>query len=251
VKNRAPHEITKPCRERKKQLLADLAIIGITAVLALAAFGAVNMFLPGLENRKDINIALRVFIIGFFAEFGLAGMGLCIVCLIRKEPFGKFGLNSNRLLPCLFLSLLCCVPECLFYLFSTEVYGWFPFIGVKLSYEALHTAFPSGLLAYLQIALFWGFFEGFNYVVVFDKLDELFPSRYAYLNKAAFIIAVFCILIHGAVGVTPSEITEMLCTMFLIYGMLIVRKQTGNGWGCVFIFFVYWNAINRFHPILF
>ena len=38
-------------------------------------------------------------------------------------------------------------------------------------------------------------------------------------------------------------IIEMLCTMFLIYGMLMVRKHTGNAWGCVLIFFVYWNAL--------
>ena len=51
------------------------------------------------------------------------------------------------------------------------------------------------------------------------------------------------LLIHGAVGVTPDAIIEILVTMFLIYGMLIVRKETDNAWGCILIFFVYWNAL--------
>ncbi len=52
-----------------------------------------------------------------------------------------------------------------------------------------------------------------------------------------------CIVVHGAIGVTPDAIIEMLCTIFLIYGMLMVRKKTGNAWGCVLIFFAYWNAL--------
>lgn len=54
---------------------------------------------------------------------------------------------------------------------------------------------------------------------------------------------IMCILIHGAVGVTPDAVAEMLCTIFLIYGMLIVRKATGNAWGCILIFVFYWNAL--------
>lgn len=45
------------------------------------------------------------------------------------------------------------------------------------------------------------------------------------------------------VGVTPDELIETVVTIFLIYGMLIVRKETGNAWGCILIFFVYWNAL--------
>jgi len=52
-----------------------------------------------------------------------------------------------------------------------------------------------------------------------------------------------CILIHCAVGVTPDALMDMAVTLLLIYGMLIVRKETGNAWGCILIFFVYWNAL--------
>ena len=98
------------------------------------------------------------------------------------------------------------------------------------------------MVAYLITALCWGFFEGFNYVVIRDKISAASPSSYRFYDWGALVCAVMCILIHGAVGVTPEAIFEMVATFILIYGMLIVRKETGNAWGCVLIFFVYWNA---------
>ena len=95
----------------------------------------------------------------------------------------------------------------------------------------------------LIIAICWGFFEGFNYVVISDKISQRFPSNNQFWDWGAFVCSIMCIIVHGAIGVTPDAIIEMLCTIFLIYGMLIVRKKTGNAWGCVLIFFVYWNAL--------
>ena len=80
-------------------------------------------------------------------------------------------------------------------------------------------------------------------MVIRDKLSELYPSRYKFLDWGALICAIMCILVHGAIGVTPDAVIEMVVTMFLIYGMLLVRKLTGNAWGCVLIFMVYWNAL--------
>ena len=98
-----------------------------------------------------------------------------------------------------------------------------PILGCNTTPEVLASPFPYNLLAFLITAICWGFFEGFNYVVIRDK--------------------IMCILIHGAVGVTADELLEMIVTIIIIYGMLIVRKETGNSWGCVLIFCVYWNAL--------
>ena len=59
----------------------------------------------------------------------------------------------------------------------------------------------------------------------------------------ACVCAVMCIVIHGVIGVTPDAIIEMITTLVLIYGMLIVRKETGNAWGCIAVFILYWNAL--------
>ena len=138
---------------------------------------------------------------------------------------------------------MCCVPDLLYNLFAGNVHTWLPFSDVQTTAEALESGFPENALAMLLTALFWVFFEGFNYVVISDKIGERYPSKNRLWDWGAFVCAVMCILIHGAVGVTPDAVAEMLCTLFLIYGMLIVRKATGNAWGCILIFVFYWNAL--------
>lgn len=234
----------KCTKERKKQLTVDLWIILIVtmAVLGIVLMGFGNQ-INQLADDSSVNILLRVLIIGLCGQFGIAGLGITIVCLIRKESFLKFGLNTKNLFPALGLSLLCCVPDFVYCLLSGRVHAWCPFWDVNTTPEVLSSAFPYNVLAFLVTALCWGFFEGFNYVVIRDKISELYPSKHRFFDWGALVCAVMCILVHGAVGVTPDALIEMLTTMILIYGMLIVRKETGNTWGCILIFFVYWNAL--------
>ncbi len=135
------------------------------------------------------------------------------------------------------------MPELTYYLVRGSVSGWCPFQGFIPRRRFLQAHSLPNVIGYLITALFWGFFEGFNYVVIRDKISMLSPSKYRFFDWGALVCAVMCILIHGAVGVTPDAVLEMVATFILIYGMLIVRKETGNAWGCILIFFVYWNAI--------
>jgi hypothetical protein len=92
------------------------------------------------------------------------------------------------------------------------------------------------------IAIAWGFFEGFNYIVIMDKINIRYPSKNKWLDIGAITCAIMCILIHGAIGVNPKDFIEMLTVLIIIYGMLMVRKFTGNAWGSVFAFIFLWNA---------
>lgn len=238
--------MTQPKSETKarKELSADLWIIGIVTLLALAVLVLVQR--NGMNDfayDRSVPVVLKVLLIGACGQFAVAGLGISVVCLIRKQRFRDFGLNTENLLPALLLSLLCCVPEFTYYLARGYVSGWCPFQGVNTTAEVLASPFPSNVIGFLITALFWGFFEGFNYVVIRDKISALYPSKYRFFDWGALVCAVMCILVHGAVGVTPEAVLEMVSTFILIYSMLIVRKETGNAWGCILIFFVYWNAI--------
>ncbi|MGN0279232.1 MAG: hypothetical protein ACI4C4_07745 [Lachnospiraceae bacterium] len=237
------NEIEKCSEVRKKQLIMDLWIIAIISFVILGAYVVAANRLNGFVYDSSINIVLRVAIIGICAQFGISGLGITIVCLIRKEKFSEFGLNTKNLLAALLLSAVCCVPDYIYCLYRGNVHGWCPFWDVNTTPEVLSSPFPYNLLAFLITAICWGFFEGFNYVVIRDKISELCPSKYRFWDWGAFICAIMCILIHGAVGVTADELLEMIVTIIIIYGMLIVRKVTGNAWGCVLIFCVYWNAL--------
>ncbi len=230
-------------KERKRQLDIDLWIIVITSVVVLFIYSMFNSRINKLISDSSISIVLRVLFIGVVFQFGLAGLGITIVSFLRKERFVSHGLNTKNFWPMLGLSVLCCLPDFVYNILSGNIHGWFPFSSVNTTAEVIASGFPSNVLGMLITAVCWGFFEGFNYVVIADKLNERYPSKNKLWDWGAFICAVLCILIHGVIGVTPEAVIEMFCIMFLIYGMLVVRKITGNAWGCVLIFLLYWNAI--------
>lgn len=229
--------------ERKKKLENDLWIIVFITVLILVIYSVFNSDINKIAYNNSINILLRLLFIGGIFQFGLAGLGITVVSVLRKESFKSHGLTGKKIIPTILLSALCCVPDFLYNLQAGNVQGWFPFSGVNTTAEVVSSSFPINVMGMLITAICWGFFEGFNYVVIGDKISERWPSKYKFWDWGAFICAVMCILIHGVIGVTPEAILEMLTTMFLIYGMLIVRKITGNAWGCVMIFVFYWNAL--------
>lgn len=230
-------------KERKKRLDIDLWIIVIVSVLILGIYSVFNRNINEMVSNTSIHIVLRVLFIGGIFQFGLAGLGITIVSILRKESFLDHGLTRKNILPAIMLSALCCLPDFIYNYLAGNVHAWSPFSDVNTTAEVIVSGFPYNVLGMLITAICWGFFEGFNYVVIFDKISERYPSKIRFWDWGAIVSAVMCILVHGVVGVTPDAIAEMFCTMFLIYGMLIVRKVTGNAWGCVLIFVMYWNAL--------
>ena len=229
--------------ERKKQLDNDLMIIVIVSFLILGIYIVCNNWINSIAYDTSINIVLRVLFVGGVFQFGLAGLGITIVTIMRKESFLGHGLRLKGIGLAILLSILCCLPDFIYNLCAGNVHPWFPFSDVNTTGEVIARGFHYNVLGLLVTAVCWGFFEGFNYVVISDKINERWPSKNKFFSWGALICAIMCVLIHGAVGVTPEAVIEMLCTMFLIYGMLIVKNITGNAWGCILIFVLYWNAL--------
>jgi len=225
----------------QKRLDADLWIIILTTVLVLAGYMPFQGTIDSFINNKGIHILLRLFVAAAF-QFGLAGLGITIVSILRKEPFRTHGLRAKGTLLSIALCTLSYVPYIIFTLATGQASGYLPFQSVWTTREVLSSGFPVNAAGMLITATAWGFFEGFNYVVISDKINERYPSKSRWLNWGAIICAVICILIHGAIGVTLEGVIEMLAIMVIIYGMLVARDYTGNAWGCVFIFVFLWNA---------
>ena len=74
-------------KERKKQLDIDLWIILIISMLSLGIYMVFNSKINVIAYNPDINIVLRVLFMGGLFQFGLAGLGISIVSIIRKESF--------------------------------------------------------------------------------------------------------------------------------------------------------------------
>lgn len=231
----------KPKTELQKKTELDLYIILIVTFLVLGIYmGFQNQF-NAITDNKGIPVLLRIGLMAFM-QFGVAGLGITLACMIRKESFKSYGLKAKGALMSIVYSVLAFVPYILFSFATGQMKSYLPFQSVWMTREVLASGFPVNVLGIGLIAVAWGFFEGFNYVVICNKINIIFPSSKKWLNWGAIICGVMCLLIHGMIGVTPAAILEAVTVFIIVYGMLMAKEFTGSAWGCVFIFVFLWNA---------
>lgn len=225
----------------QRKLDVDLWIIALTSLVMLGMYMFFQNQIVAVINDSSINLLLRVLLAAIF-QFGLAGLGITVVSIFRKEKFSAFGLNKKGIVISCVLSSLCFIPYIVFLLITEQLTGYLPFQSVWMTQEVLSSGFPLNAIGMSMIAIAWGFFEGFNYAVISEKINRRYPSTNRWLNPGAIACAVLCILIHGAIGVTAEGFFEMVAVFFIIYGMLMVKEYTGNAWGSAFVFMFLWNA---------
>lgn len=219
----------------------DLWIIGISTLVVFGAYMMVQSSIDTTISNTEHFILLRT-MYGAFIQFGLTGLGITIVSIFRKESFRQHGLNKKNIVRSILLSILCVIPYLIFTVITEGNVQYMPLQGVKMTKEILNSGFPVNILGMGIIALVWGFFEGFNYIVISDKINARYPSNNKWLNWGGIICTIACILLHGAIGLHIENIFEILATLCLVYGMIMVREKTDNAWGTIFIFLFFWNA---------
>jgi hypothetical protein len=234
--------ISTDVKTERRRTEVDLTIIGICSIVPLALYMAFNSQIASLTKNPEAHILTRLLSMAVF-QFGTAGLGITIVSLFRRESFIKHGLTSANLPRAIILSALATLPHLAYRAGTGTLTGYMPFRQVHFTSEILASGFPVNVIGMAVVATAWGFFEGFNYAFIHDKINELFPPRGVWLNWGAIACGVFCLLIHGMVGVTPDALIEAVTVFTIIYGMLIVKEHTGNAWGTVFVFLFFWNAI--------
>lgn len=222
----------------KRKYGIDLVIIGLTSLAVYSVMGIFYMLLN--IDTGGLPLLVQTLIVALF-EFGSMGLGITIICVLRKESFASFGLKKEKLLLTVLLSALVCLPELLYIVYQNGGFTYLPFQGVNFTRSVLVSGFPVNVIGMLIIITSWGFFEGFTYVVISDRINKILPPKNLFFNWGAIICSIFCLLIHIMVGHTYGF--DALTTFILIYGMLVVYRYTGNAWGCVFIYCFYWNAI--------
>lgn len=225
----------------QKKLNMDLYIILASALIVLGLYTFLQSNIILFIDNINIHILLRTFVSALF-QFGVAGLGITIVSVLRKENFFSHGLKKEGTGISILLSILCFLPHLIFLFVTKQVEIYLPFQSVWVTNDVLESNFPVNLIGLILITIAWGFFEGFNYVFISDKINKRYPSKNRWINIGAIMSAILCILIHGMIGVSAKSIIEMITVLIIIYGMLMVREFTGNAWGCILVFVFLWNA---------
>lgn len=216
----------------------DLWIIGLSIPVFYAVYGIFYMIFK--IDMGKFPLLLQT-LMAASVEFGIMGLGITIVCIRNRQSFASFGLKKERLLLTIALSALVCLPAFLYILLSNETVPYFPLQSVNYTKPLLAAGFPVNMIGMLIVSIIWGFFEGFSYVVMSDRINKVFPPKNLILNWGAVICAIFCLLIHILFGQSYG-IVDAAAEFILIYGMLAVYRYTGNAWGCVLIFYFFWSA---------
>lgn len=224
----------------KKRLEADIWIIALVTLGFFLCYAAMGNCLMRFVTNKDISVVPRL-LLNAGIQFGIAGLGITIVCILRKEKFAQFGLTKNNLGKAVIGTIICFIPSICYVFASGQFNGYQPF-SILITDDVMASGIPVSIFGMALIIVVWGFFEGFNYVVICDKINKRYPSKKCWLDYGAITCSIICVLFHPF-STSFWGIVEIITTFVAIYGMLIVKKKTANAWGCVFAFCFIWNAI--------
>ena len=224
----------------QKRLDTDIWIIALVTLGVFLCYAAMGNQLRDYVTDNSISIIPRL-LLNAAIQFGVAGLGITIVCVLRKEKFTSFGLTLKNAFKAIIGTIICFIPSICCIFLSGQFSGYQPF-SILITDDVIASGIPFSIIGMALIVVVWGFFEGFNYAVVCEKIDRRYPSKKKWLDYGAIICAIVCILLHPF-STSFWGIVEIITTFIAIYGMLMVRKQTGNAWGCIFAFCFIWNAI--------
>lgn len=224
----------------EKRLDTDLWIIALVTLAVFLGYVATGDRLVRFVTDSSVSVLPRL-LVNAAVQFGVAGLGITSVCILRKESFTRFGLCRKNTLRTIFCTVLCFVPLLGYIVASGQFNGYRPFT-IAITDDVLKSGLPLSALGMALIVAVWGFFEGFNYAVISEKINCRYPSENLWLDYGAITCGIICVLFHPIVF-TFWGILEMATSFAAIYGMLLVKKRTGNAWGCVFAFCFIWNAI--------
>ena len=227
-------------KERKKKLTIDLWIIALDTIAVYIVYGVFGSRIMSFCKNSDISVWPRL-LMAAALEFGIAGLGITIVGLMRKESFASFGLRWENAIKAVLWTIVFFLPYILFIFLSGQFEGYEP-LSIMVTPDLHKAGIVATIIGTLVIAVVWGFFEGFNYVVICEKINRRFPVKTKFFDWGALVVSIMGILFHP-MSFSIQGIIEIVTTFIAIYGMLQVRKVYKNAWGCVFAFLFIWNAL--------
>ena len=227
-------------KERNKKLDIDLWIIGLVSMAVFAIYGSYAKQIVSFCKDSAVSVWARLSLSAVM-EYGIAGLGITIVCIFRRESFRNFGLRKENTLKTIFGTIVCFLPYILFVMATGRFEGYAP-LSVMVSDDLHRAGIFTTVVGTLIIAVVWGFFEGFNYAVISEIINRRYPVKSRFFNWGGVICGIMCTLFHPFSLDLPG-IIEIVTTFVAIYGMLWLYKKNHNAWGCVFAFIFIWNAI--------
>ena len=224
----------------QKRLDADLWIIALVTMMVYIVYGMIGKPMMNFCKDSSVSVWPRL-LVSAGMEFGMAGLGITLVCILRRIPFADFGLKKENALKAVAGTVICFIPYIAYIVLSGQFEGYEPF-SVMVTPDLHKAGILTTIIGTLIIAVVWGFFEGFNYAVIAEFISKRYPLKSKVFDWGALVCTLMGILFHP-IHFDALGLVDLATTFVALYGMLMIRKNTGNSWGCVFAFLFIWNAI--------
>ncbi|MCR5200642.1 MAG: hypothetical protein K6C38_05940 [Saccharofermentans sp.] len=224
----------------QKKLDANLWIIALITMAVYCLYAVIGSRCMEFCKDSSISVWPRLFEAAAW-EFGIAGFGITVVCIIRKLSFLSFGLKKENALKAVLGTVACFVPYIAYIVLSGQFEGYEP-LSIMVTPDLHKAGILTTIIGTLIVAIVWGFFEGFNYAVIAEFVSRRYPVKSKFFDWGALVCTIMGILFHPIHFDTLGMI-DFVTTFIALYGMLLVRKYTKNSWGCVFAFLFIWNAL--------
>lgn len=239
IKNKEIKGNGKTLSPEMKRLDTDLWIIALTSMVVFMTYGAFSKEIVAFMKNDAVSVWAKLGL-SAAAEFGIAGLGVSIVCLLRKESFASFGLKKANTLKTILGTIVAFLPFIAFIVLSGQFEGYHP-LSVMASDDLQRAGILTTILGTGVIGVVWGFFEGFNYVVIAEKINRRYPTNFRFFDWGTLVCAIMCVLFHPF-STSLLGLIEIAVNFIAIYGMLQIYKKYQNAWGCIFAFIFIWNA---------
>ena len=184
----------KGLTEKQKKADKDLAAILLITLVFFLIYTFFGRELTDFALNDNAPAAFRLMVPAVL-QFGIAGCGIMAVCVKRKESFASHGLKRKNMLKATALTFLCFLPYIAYVFVSGGFEGYMP-LSVLVTPEVLSWPFLPRLAGMAVIGVCWGFFEGFNYAVICDKVNDRWPFPCGNIDIGALVCSLFGIMMH-------------------------------------------------------
>ena len=112
--------------DEQKRLDTDLWIIILVTLGVFLFYTVTGKQLMSFVANSSISVIPRL-LLNAGVQFGIAGLGITIVCIFRKENFTYFGLTRKNLFKTIIWTIICFVPSTCYIFLSGQFNGYQPF----------------------------------------------------------------------------------------------------------------------------
>lgn len=143
--------------DEQKRLDIDLWIIILVTLGVFLFYTVTGKQLMSFVANSSISVIPRL-LLNAGVQFGVAGLGITIVCIFRKENFTHFGLTRKNLFKTIIGTIICFVPSTGYIFCSGQFNGYQPFC-ILITDDVIASGIPFSIFGMALIVLVWGFLK--------------------------------------------------------------------------------------------